>query len=324
MPRRWSALAAAGLAILILADPPRTLAAQPPSLEQARGSQPYYGLTYFVSTSIVPRQIHTHVLQVDLTAPGIRFSLTPPSGDRETERQTTLEFVKAQGAQAGINAHFFLPFPSTDKAAWLIGLAASEGRVFSAFEFPEQNYALVANAPAINIDRANRASVVHRDPSQTDGLHVLEPVELWTALAGSAQIVTDGRVTIPQYKDADHPNAVLTPGSPRNYNNTLSWYEAINARSAIGISRDGRTLTLFTVDAAGDSKGMTIGEMSSELISTYGVWNALNLDGGGSTSLVLTDPVTGVATMVNRSSDNPAGRSVGSSLAVFAAKYGSR
>jgi exopolysaccharide biosynthesis protein len=116
---------------------------------------------------------------------------------------------------------------------------------------------------------------------------------------------------------------MLTPGSPRNYNNALSWYDAINARSAIGISRDGRTLTLFTVDAQGDSKGMTIGEAASMLIGTYGVWNALNIDGGGSTSLVLTDPVSGVPTLVNHSSDNPAGRSVGSSLAVFAAKSGS-
>jgi uncharacterized iron-regulated membrane protein len=290
---------------------------------QQAGSQPYAGLTYFDRTAITPRPLHTHVIQVDLSTPGIRFTLTPPSGDRETERQTTVEFVKSQHAQAGINGHFFLPFPSTDKAAWLIGLAASEGRVFSAFESPEQSFALVADAPAINIERANRASIVHRDPSKSDGLHVLEPVELWTTIAGSAQIVTDGRVTIPLYKDEQHPNGVLTPGSPRNYNNAQSWYDAINARSAIGISRDGRTLTLFTVDAQGDSKGMTIGEAAAMLIGTYGVWNALNIDGGGSTSLVLTDPVSGVPTLVNHSSDNPAGRSVGSSLAVFAAKSGS-
>jgi hypothetical protein len=44
----------------------------------------------------------------------------------------------------------------------------------------------------------------------------------------------------------------------------------------------------------------------------------LNLDGGGSTSLVLADPATSRARLVNASSDNPAGRAVGSSLAVFA------
>jgi exopolysaccharide biosynthesis protein len=57
-------------------------------------------------------------------------------------------------------------------------------------------------------------------------------------------------------------------------------------------------------------------------MADYGVWNALNLDGGGSTSMALEDPVTHVRSMVNVSSDrdNPGGRSVGSSLAVFAQK----
>ena len=48
------------------------------------------------------------------------------------------------------------------------------------------------------------------------------------------------------------------------------------------------------------------------------VWDALNLDGGGSTTMVLEDPVSHEPSVVNASSDNPAGRSVGSSLAVFA------
>ena len=63
---------------------------------------------------------------------------------------------------------------------------------------------------------------------------------------------------------------------------------------------------------------MRVGEMAARLIRDYGVWNALNLDGGGSTSMAMQDPTTGVATIVNTSSDNPNGRSVGSSLAVFA------
>ena len=62
------------------------------------------------------------------------------------------------------------------------------------------------------------------------------------------------------------------------------------ARSAIGLSRDGRTLTLFTVDARGGSEGMRVGEVASMLIEDYGVWVALNLDGGGSTSLAMADP----------------------------------
>ena len=93
-------------------------------------THPFDGLTYVETTATSPRPIHVHVIQIDLKTPGIRLMLTPPAGPRETMRQTTAAFVNEVHAQAGINAHFFLPFPSTDTTDWLIGLAASEGRVF--------------------------------------------------------------------------------------------------------------------------------------------------------------------------------------------------
>lgn len=244
--------------------------------------------------------------------------LSEPRGSREVQRETTLAFLRRTGAQLAINGHFFLPFPSADTEAWVIGFAVSDGRVFSAFESPEQSYAIVANAPALNIDSHNHASLVHRDPAAADGRHVVEPVELWTAVAGSAQIVTSGQVTIPVYRDAAHPAGALTPGGPRNYSNENSWYDVVTARSAIGLSRDGRTLTLFTVDARGDSVGLRVGEVARMISSDYGVWDGLNLDGGGSTSMAMADPAGGAPFLVNTSSDNPLGRSVGSSLAVFA------
>ena len=55
------------------------------------------------------------------------------------------------------------------------------------------------------------------------------------------------------------------------------------------------------------------------LIRDYDVYNALNLDGGGSTTLAMQDPRTHIGRIVNVSSDNPNGRPVGSNLAVFAA-----
>jgi exopolysaccharide biosynthesis protein len=100
----------------------------------------------------------------------------------------------------------------------------------------------------------------------------------------------------------------------------LAWYTTVNARTAIGLSQDGRTMTLFTVDKGGGSEGMQVGEVADLLLRDYGVWDALNLDGGGSTTMALDDPVTHVPSLVNASSDKDpvSGRSVGSSLAVFA------
>lgn len=281
-------------------------------------SQPYAGVTYIDRWLDTPRRIHLHIAQIDLATPGLRFKVSPPGGDREAMRQSTLAFATEERAQVAINGHFFLPFPSTDRTAWVIGLAASEGHVFSAFESPEQRYALVANAPALNLDRENRASIVHRDPAQPDGRQVREPVTLWNVVAGSAQIVTDGAITVPEYLDATHPAALLEPGGPNDYSNAKAWSEVATARTAIGLSRDRRTLTLFTADVRGGSEGMRLSEVARVLIDQYGVWDALNLDGGGSTSMVLADPMTGEAALVNASSDNPAGREVATSLVVFA------
>ena len=261
-------------------------------------THPYLGITYVDRTESAPRALHMHIAQIDLTAPGLRFKLSPPAGPREVVRQTTLAFMTQEHAQLAVNAHYFLPFPSADRDAWVIGIAASDGRVYSAFESPEQDYALLADAPGVNIDRDNHAAIVHRDRAQADGLHVAEPIVLWTTVAGSAQIVTGGEATIPD----------------------LEWYRAVQARTAIGLSRDRRTLTLFTVDKSGGSEGMQVGEVADLLRRDYDVWDALNLDGGGSTTMAMEDPVTHVTGLVNASSDKDAtsGRPVGSSLAVFA------
>ena len=280
---------------------------------------PFAGITSITRTETVPRKVSIHIIAVDLTVPGIRFKLTPPGGSLETVRQTTLDFLKQEHAQIAINAHFFLPFPSKNPEARLVGFAASNGKIYSAFEAPRQSYAIVRNAPAINLDPSNHASLVHKDTRFADGKHVREKVTVWNAVAGSAQIITDAIKTIPTYKGSEDQGGLLTPGGPGKYSNVNSWYDALRARSAIGVSRNGTVLYLFTVDAAGGSLGMKVGEVADLLIRDYGVYNALNLDGGGSTTLAMENPNTHIGAIVNVSSDNPNGRSVGSNLAVFAA-----
>lgn len=56
-----------------------------------------------------------------------------------------------------------------------------------------------------------------------------------------------------------------------------------HARTSIGITENNE-LILFTVDKSKDSLGMTLKELS-EILKTLGVVNAINLDGGGSTSI---------------------------------------
>src|SRR5229473_9377 len=223
---------------------------------------PFVGVTFITRTETSPRPDTMHIAKIDLTAPGIGFHLTPPGGTLETVRQTTLGYLNQEHAQLAINSHFFLPFPSSDPNAMLIGLAASNGDVYYEFAMPVQSYAIVANAPALNIDASNHAAIVHDNTAFPDGKHVLENVQLWNALAGSGQIITNGVATVPVYLDATHPDGLLTPGGPGNYSNSNSWYSLTNARAVIGLSQDNRTLFIFTVDNAGGSRGMSLPEVA--------------------------------------------------------------
>src|SRR5205823_946981 len=125
-------------------------------LAPVRGAEtvehPFAGVTTISRSETSPRNLRMHIVLIDLATPGIRFELTSPGGSRETVRRTTLEFLNEEHAQIAINSHFFLPFPSASPDAELIGLAASNGNVYSAFESPVQSYAIVMDAAAINID----------------------------------------------------------------------------------------------------------------------------------------------------------------------------
>jgi len=302
--------------LLLLAG---TTAVLPAAGDTSRTRQPYQGVTLIERLLTTPRLARVHLAQVDLRAPGVRVSVSPPAGARETVRETTLEFMTRQGAQLAVNGHFFLPFPADDRDAWVIGLGASEGRVYSAFETPEQSFAIVADAPALVFDRRQRARIVARRPGG-DGRRVRERGSIWNAVAGSAQIVTSGRVTVPTYRDDADPRGALTPGPAGRYTTTHSWYDLITSRTVAGLSRNRDVLTLVAVEGRGGGEGLTMSEIAALLTRDHGVWNAINLDGGGSTSLAWVDPETGQAALLNSSQDTPAGRRVASSLAVFAAR----
>src|SRR5437667_318685 len=236
---------------------------------------PFPGITYITRTDTSPRNLRMHIVLVDLTAPEIHFKLTPPGTNLqpftppfETVRQTTLDFLNASHAQAAINGHFFLPFPSSLPDAYLIGLAASRGSVYSAFEAPVQNYALVTDSPAINIDASNHASVVHADTSFADGKHVLENVQLWNALAGSAQIVTDGggSTTMALEDPATHAGWIVNVSSDslngRSGGSNLAVYSdgvapTTRATASPGPNANGwnRTNVTVTLDAADNPGG---------------------------------------------------------------------
>ncbi|HEY9226307.1 MAG TPA: phosphodiester glycosidase family protein [Gemmatimonadaceae bacterium] len=84
--------------------------------------------------------------------------------------------------------------------------------------------------------------------------------------------------------------------------------EARHPRSAVGFSRDSTTLFLLTVDGRqAKSVGMTLDELA-KVMRALGAWNAMNFDGGGSTTMVIGGAV------VNSPSDTGGARDVGNAL----------
>lgn len=88
------------------------------------------------------------------------------------------------------------------------------------------------------------------------------------------------------------------------------------ARTAVGVNRDGTEVTVVSIDGrAGDSRGMTIQELG-DLMLDLDVYNAVNLDGGGSTTMLARRAGTSEAQVINRPSDGNE-RIVANSLAFF-------
>ena len=86
--------------------------------------------------------------------------------------------------------------------------------------------------------------------------------------------------------------------------------EARHPRTAVGFSRDSSTLFLLTVDGRSEnSGGMTLVELAS-VMRELGAWQAMNFDGGGSTTMVVDGKV------VNHPSDKEGERAVGNALLV--------
>lgn len=122
-----------------------------------------------------------------------------------------------------------------------------------------------------------------------------------------------------------HPPMLLIGGWPRILNdgrNVASQAPSVEGtisrnaemrhpRTSIGFSRDSSTLFLVTVDGRSEnSGGMTLTELA-DMMRKLGAWQAMNFDGGGSTTMVIDGGV------VNKPSDTTGEREVGNVLAVI-------
>lgn len=122
-----------------------------------------------------------------------------------------------------------------------------------------------------------------------------------TIVNGGPELVRDGRVHATPARDGMAP-----AGNPSFY---YGWVHKRNPRTLAGVDSAGRTV-LVTVDGRSTSSlGLGIGEAAA-VARSLGLRNAINLDGGGSTTMVVDGRV------VNAPSDATGERPVGDALTI--------
>jgi hypothetical protein len=288
-------------------------------------SYPYVGVTLsHYSASSPPQNIN--VVDIDLAAPGIQFRVTPEVGGLPLNssgtpytvtRQFTLDFMTNQGAQIAIDASRYWPTadgPGTVGGAGtpvnLEGVVASGGSVyesfFNAWRAPPPPG---ISWPTLNIGSSNDVAILYGDPSDplghtplpeaddSSGHQMLNaPMTLFDAVSGNYQVVSNG---VPITADRLFLANDFNP----------------NPRTAIGFTTNDH-LVLVAVDGGGSPwYGMPVIQMGWFIATNLGVFNAINADGGGSTTLALATPHPH---LVNFPSSGANGRAVGANLAVFA------
>lgn len=235
-----------------------------------------------------------NVLAVDLDDPGIRLELTAMDVWGLT-RRTVPAFAEQVGAIAAINGGFA---PGRTHPEVGYGLMKFRGEVWPFVNDPSfhENYEGLGRN-AVGIDEAGNWHFASR------GQNGWEVGARWPddwpgmvdVMAGGSQLVLDGQV---------HPLVVraTTQGAYLSEDSLYQRTFRRHPRTAIGVTPD-RIAVLVTVAGRFPeiAAGMTLHE-TAELMRRIGCDGALELDGGGSTTMwIAGDPFNGV---VNYPTDN--------------------
>jgi hypothetical protein len=206
------------------------------------------------------------------------------------------------GAQVAINANFAWRI---DGSLNLIGLAMSAGQMISQpFGVPDATY---VGPMALVLTKDNQASFLEVTQQTPPALYSAA----WTAVAGGPQRASG---TVPE-RPVPGPLMLVTDG----VNNNTSCVdvcppETVAGRTAVALSQDRRYLYLMTIDgsdsntaANGCPQGAQCGASfydEAQWLIVLGAWNALNLDGGGSTTMAMSTGSGGVKLINNPSDDH--------------------
>lgn len=275
---------------------------RPPRIPDAEKRTLFSGICYERRVLTQPRSLVVQILHIDLAEPGVSFLVTPPDtqGNRPLKARKTSQFLEEHQAQIAINGDFFEPwhsrfiwdyYPHVGDPVQVLGMAASQGKIYS-----EGN----ERCPVLAFDRKNGAQIF-KSPAALEQAWTAKRIA--NAISGHRLLVRDGH-SVPQsewYKDHAH----------------------LHPRTALGLDKERRKLIIVVIDGRqpGYSEGASFQELAGLMLEA-GAHTAMNMDGGGSTTLVMQGE-DGEAEILNSPIDNRIPgreRPVANHLAVFAQK----
>lgn len=212
------------------------------------------GVEYERIVRLSPRPMIVHVVTVNLRTNKLRFLVTPPDdpkSDKPLNARTTSEFLTEFDLALAINGDGFSPWWSRS---------------------PVDYYPRTGDPVAPRGDAASNGRVYWRSQALVPTLYISSrntvsfdaPSRPYNAISGETMLVRGGSV-IEDLNDTD-----------------------IHPRTAIGYSKNERFLYLVIVDGRQPfySEGIKLSELA-QLLLDLGAHHAMNLDGGGSSTLVM-------------------------------------
>ncbi len=294
------------VALTACTPPPRVNVAMPPlilpfQVDTQRSTTIAPGVVHrFLHSSAGPWAIH--VLDVDRTS---CYSAVAVKGFAGVEgRRKTSELLTEMDSTGlvvgGVNADFFAPNGAPTNAH------VTGGRVLRTPNARPVLFFDIFGSPRIGVLRAillagaDTVPLIWGRPLLSPVTVRLVPMHPSEAVGGRPILASDSAIA----------RQVDTEGA-------ASFAMSRHPRTAVGIASEGRRLLLVTVDGRQKpySDGMTLRELAS-LMLALGARDAINLDGGGSTAMVVKSPSTRELTVVNKPSDATGERAVGNALAI--------
>lgn len=212
----------------------------------------FEGIEYIRRVESEPRPLVIHIVKINLRTVGLFTAVTKPNNPSATlplKAQITSEFLKENHLQLAINGDGFSPWLSLGYPFTGAPIRPNGFTASSGIQYGPAT----GRYPTLFISENKYANMEN-------------PIgEVYNALSGLDWIIYHGQIK----DDLD---------------------DSLNPRTTIGIDQYGQNMIIIVVDGRqpGYSEGASLKEIA-EIFLEFNVFNAMNLDGGGSSTLVIAD-----------------------------------